>query len=231
MPTENIFLWGHPRSLSTATEVYFRARGDFKVIHEPFVKCYWEAADPIVTKQEFLSEVLQAELPVFAKDIAHHASIDVIGSAEIANAFTHAIILRSPLASFHSHLAVNPEVKPHEFGYIALYNLFERLRDLTQKTPKLILADQIFEDPETSIKDFCSALEIKHIPEALSWQPKQQSDWGVGEVWQAKAGQSTGFERRKKTKLPPVPDHLLDVFAEHQSCYKQIIEETCVEEV
>lgn len=231
MPTDNIFLWGHPRSLSTAVEVYFRARGDFQVIHEPFVKCYWEGADPIATKEEFLSKMLQAEMPVFAKDIAHHAPIDVIGSAEIANAFTHAFILRSPLASFHSHLAVNPEVKPHEFGYIALYNLFDRLRDLTRKTPKLILADQIFEDPETTIKDFCSALEIKHIPEALSWQPKQESDWAVGKVWQLQAGRSTGFERREKTKLPPVPDHLLDVFAEHQSCYTQLIEETCIEEV
>jgi hypothetical protein len=231
MQTDNIFLWGHPRSLSTATEVYFRASGDFQVIHEPFVSCYWEDADPIVTKQAFLSEVSQANLPVFAKDIAHHAALDVIGSAEIAHTFKHAFILRSPLASFHSHLAVNPEVKSHEFGYIALYNLFDRLRDLTQKTPKLILADQIFEDPETTIKDFCDALEIKHIPEALSWQPKQQSDWAVGDVWQAKAGQSKGFEKRKRTKLPPVPDKLLDVFAEHQRFYMRLIEETCIEEV
>ena len=36
-----IFLWAHPRSMSTAIERVMRERGDFDCLHEPFLRCYY----------------------------------------------------------------------------------------------------------------------------------------------------------------------------------------------
>ncbi len=212
-------------------EVYFRSRGDYAVIHEPFGDTYWQDADPQTAKNSLLQDIQNSDLPVFVKDIAHHVPQPIVGSPDFVNAFTHVIVLRSPLATFHSHLAVNPEVKSHEFGYIALYETFDRIRELTGKTPKLILADQLLEDPEMTVRDLCEALHIDHLPEALSWEPKHQTDWSVGDKWQIQAGKSSGFEKRQKVKLEPVPESLLDIYEQHQQCYIRLIEETCIEDV
>ncbi len=36
-----IFLWAHPRSMSTAIERIMRERGDFDCLHEPFLHYYY----------------------------------------------------------------------------------------------------------------------------------------------------------------------------------------------
>jgi hypothetical protein len=36
-----IFLWAHPRSMSTAIERVMRERGDFDCLYEPFLRCYY----------------------------------------------------------------------------------------------------------------------------------------------------------------------------------------------
>ena len=36
-----IFLWAHPRSVSTATERVMRERGDLQCLHEPFLHYYY----------------------------------------------------------------------------------------------------------------------------------------------------------------------------------------------
>lgn len=37
-----VFMWSHPRSMSTATERIMRERGDFECLHEPFLYYYYE---------------------------------------------------------------------------------------------------------------------------------------------------------------------------------------------
>ena len=185
-------------------EVYFRARGDFQVIHEPFANVYWkgEAANPILNC--ILDATKSSETPVFIKDIAHHVPKDILCNKAFVEGFEHALVLRAPLAAFHSHLKVNPEVKAHEFGYIALHKTFNYLKQRTGRKPVIMLADQLVLDPEANIKNFCAALDIAHIPEALSWQAKQQEDWSAGEKWQRRAGNSSGFEPNIKKNLPSI---------------------------
>ena len=36
-----VFLWAHPRSMSTAIERVMRERGDFECLHEPFLHHYY----------------------------------------------------------------------------------------------------------------------------------------------------------------------------------------------
>ena len=41
-----VFLWSHPRSMSTATERIMRERGDFDCLHEPFMYHYYIGEKP-----------------------------------------------------------------------------------------------------------------------------------------------------------------------------------------
>lgn len=50
-----IFLWAHPRSMSTAIERIMRERGDFDCLHEPFLHYY------------YLQRYLQHHLPFYQK--------------------------------------------------------------------------------------------------------------------------------------------------------------------
>ena len=224
MPEQkHIFLWGHPRSISTAMEVYFRTRGDYEVIHEPFGDAYWKGADPEFAYQEILDQTKNKNKPVFIKDIAHHVPESILAKPELLNDFTHAIVLRSPLAAFHSHLKVNPEVKPHEFGFVRLHQVFFQLTQATGKQPSILLADKLVHKPEQTIQAFCRSLEIPHIKEALEWQPEQQNDWRAGHKWQVRAGNSSGFERNIKVDLPPLPSELEAIYQKHKACYDELV--------
>ena len=223
MQSEHLFLWGHPRSLSTAMEVYFRARGDYQVVHEPFADSYWQGTNAADKLNELLDITEKNSSPVFVKDIAHHLPEDLRKDSRLLQSFTHVILVRSPLAAFHSHLKVNPDVKNHEFGYQALYSMFELIQ-ATGLTPLILLADDILENPALTIEGFCKHAEIDHLPEALSWQAKQQTDWKASQKWQVKAAISTGFEKASEKEFPPLPSRLDEVFKQHQDCYLKLLE-------
>ena len=220
---KHLFLWAHPRSISTAMEVYFRARGDYQVIHEPFGDTYWKGTAPEPVYQEILEQSKSKNKPIFIKDIAHHVPKSILTKPELLKDFAHAIVLRSPLAAFHSHLKVNPEVKPHEFGFVSLRKVFFQLTQATGIQPSILLADNLVRKPEKTIQAFCQSLDIPHIKEALEWQPEQQSDWRAGHKWQVRAGNSSGFERNIKVDLPPLPSELEAIYQKHKACYDELV--------
>lgn len=223
IPT-NLFLWGHPRSLSTAMEVYFRARGDYRVVHEPFADSYWQGSNPADKLEELLQITETHRAPIFVKDIAHHLSEDLRKDNRLIRSFSHVILVRSPLAAFHSHLKVNPDVKDHEFGYQALYATFQLIQEAIGVSPQVLLADDLLENADDTIERFCRLAEIAHLPEAMSWHAKEQNDWKASQKWQVKAAVSTGFESMAKKEFPPLPSRLDEVFKRHQDCYLKLLE-------
>lgn len=205
-------------------EVYFRAREDFLVVHEPFADSYWQGSSAEDKLEELLQITETSRSPVFVKDIAHHLPEDLRKDQRLIQSFSHVILVRTPLAAFHSHLKVNPDVKDHEFGYQALYAMFQLIQVTTGVTPLVLLADDIQGNPATTIESFCKQAGIDHLPEALSWQAKQQNDWKASQKWQEKAAVSTGFESAGKREFPSLPARLEKVFKQHQDCYLKLLD-------
>jgi len=204
-------------------EVYFRARGDYRVVHEPFADAYWKGTSAPDKLEHLLDLSESNDLPLFAKDIAHHIPQQILADGRLINSFSHVILIRSPLAAFHSHLKVNPEVKDHEFGYEALYKVFQLITEITGKHPQILQADRLLADAESTIKNFCGDAGIPHLPEALSWKPKSHSEWQAADKWQTKAGASHGFEQMAKSQLPALPKRLQEVFKLHEANYHRLL--------
>lgn len=204
-------------------EVYFRTRDDFQVIHEPFADSYWKGHDASEIAQNLKSHVAASHSPVFVKDIAHHVPKEILEDKELISTFRHLILVRSPLAAFHSHIKVNHEVKPHEFGYQALYETLVQIENMTGVSPYILLADELTENPSEAIQKLCMGLGLEHLPRALSWPAKEQKDWRAAQKWQAKAASSTGFEKPKDDSLDPVPLEYKEIFEAHRNYYLKML--------
>ncbi len=223
MLNKPLFLWAHPRSLSTAMEVYFRSRGDFQVVHEPFGDTYWQGADAEKAFLKLLQLIQTSTRPVFVKDIAHHLPSTLASFPELINTFTHLILVRQPLPAFHSHLRVNSQAKAHEFGYQRLYDICKQIIDISGVKPRIILSEQLQEDAENTIAQLCSGLGIAHLPEALNWSPRAHQDWKAAQKWQSRVACSKGFEPARSKTYPPLPEHLREIFVEHENSYMQLL--------
>lgn len=224
MSDKPLFLWAHPRSLSTAMEVYFRSRGDFQVVHEPFGDTYWKGADAEQALESLLRLTKQSPHPVFVKDIAHHVPARITQAPEFLTSFRHLILVRQPLPAFHSHLKVNPQVKHHEFGYQRLYDVCLAIRQITGEAPGILLSEQLQENAPDIIEKLCAKIGIAHLPQALNWKPEAQADWKAAQQWQAKVSGSRGFEPAERKKYPPLPEHLKDIFEEHLQSYLKLVQ-------
>jgi len=179
--------WVHPRSISTGFERIFIERGDFKVLHEPFsplyyvherrVDCPGQHIDPKAPmsypdiKKWILSEAQKAS--VFFKDMCYHPFDHVIEDMELLHRMTNTFLIREPEKTILSHWVVNPSVTSEEIGIELEYRMFAKIKEITGKTPVLIDADELEDDPQGVTAAYCGAVGIPFLPEAMSWQADQ----------------------------------------------------------
>ena len=113
-----IFLWAHPRSMSTAIERIMRERGDFDCLHEPFLHYYYiERSDRGLPHFDHEREhptsyagtrdliLRQAESsPVFAKDMSYYEMPEILEDESFCRRVRHCFLIRNPLRSILSSL-------------------------------------------------------------------------------------------------------------------------------
>ena len=125
-----IFLWAHPRSMSTAIERIMRERGDLYCMHEPFLHYYYieesnkrlpyfNADDDHPTGYEATRDSilrLAEKSPVFAKDMSYYVIPELLEDHEFCTQIRHCFLIRSPLKSILSYYRLDPEVSLDEIG-------------------------------------------------------------------------------------------------------------------
>lgn len=78
--------------------------------------------------------------------------------------------------------------------------------------PYLILAEDLYNDPEQTVKEFCAYADIPYKPEALQWDNlgssfDGQKEWHETKTpklmqhWHQEAITSTGFEKPRQYKI------------------------------
>ncbi len=216
-----IALWTHPRSISTAMERVMIERGDLKILHEPFSYLYYahernapvpfmhEEPDHPRTYTDSKNYLLSAakEGPVFFKDMCYHCYDHLIEDDEFLLRLDNTFLIREPAKTIASHYAMNPEVTSDEIGYIQALEVFKKVVDLTGKTPIVIDADDLEDDPEGTIEAYCSALGIPFIRESLYWEPEHKEDWDTWKEWHADAARSTSIQKNMEKFEVTVHDH------------------------
>jgi len=204
-----IALWTHPRSISTAMERVMMERGDLKVLHEPFSLIYYvteQKADvPYVhddpdqphTYPEAKDYICGAagKDTVFFKDMCYHCFEHVIGDDDFLGVMTNTFLIREPIKTIGSHYNINPDVTTDEIGYEQQFKVFEKVEALTGRTPIVIDADDLEDDPEGTVAAYSKALGIPHLPESLTWGVRHIEEWETWKEWHADAARSTGIQK------------------------------------
>ena len=204
-----IAFWVHPRSISTGFERVFIERGDYKVLHEPFsplyyvyekrVDCPGQHIDPNVPhsypdiKQWIIEEGEKA--PVFFKDMAYHPFDHLIKDNVFLSRLTNTFLIREPEKTILSHAVMNPDATRDEIGYELEFKLFEKVAALTGKTPAIIDADDLENDPEGVTRAYCETVGIPFVKESLSWDPGQVPEWDSWKEWHVDAAKSSGIQK------------------------------------
>ncbi len=200
-----LVLWSAPRSRST---VFFRMmaqRGDFRMFHEPFSdlaagQSYAVDGTQLTTAEQVFSAFvdLSEQTPVFFKDTTEYPHVDLFGELPLAEKATHTFIIREPRSVIESHYAMNSDVSLPEIGYEYLYQIFERVRQTTGRTPAVIDADTLVERPAETVRAYCDAVGIGYDEAALSWAPGERSEWARTSRWHQDVAQSSGFKQSEK---------------------------------
>lgn len=236
-----IAFWVHPRSISTAFERVFIERGDYKVLHEPFsplyyvyekrVACPGQHIDPGVPhsyadiRQWIMEEGDKAA--VFFKDMAYHPFDHIITDDEFLKRLTHTFLIREPEKTILSHAVMNQDVTRDEIGYELEFKLYEKVAEVTGKTPVIIDADELESDPEGITKAYCEAVGIPFIKDSLSWDPGQVPEWDSWKEWHVDAAVSSGIQKNMETFDFSLDDrpNLRDHYEYHLPFYQKLYQD------
>jgi hypothetical protein len=201
-----IALWSVPRSVSTAFERMMRERGDHDVLFEPFASYYYfseERRSPRydgevapAPEHEFGAIVdriteLARSRPVFVKGIAYHVAHRA--DREFLSRFTNTFLVRHPRLTLRSMDEVWPDLTLEEAGFEALRRIFDTAAELTDGTPPVIDGEHLKSEPERTVRAWCDAVGLDHLPEAMRWEPGQLAAWEPWTEWTRGVAASDGL--------------------------------------
>jgi hypothetical protein len=206
----HIAMWSGPRNISTALMRSFGSRADTAVCDEPLYAFYLARRpvahpmrDEIVARGEtdwrrvaaFLSGPVPGGKAVFyQKHMAHHL-LPEVERGWLAG-LAHAFLIRDPREMLLSLAKVTPEASALDTGLPQQLELFRAVAARTGRTPPVVDARDVLEDPAGTLRALCTALELEYTPAMLAWEPGLRPTDGIwAEHWYGEVAKSTGFER------------------------------------
>eukprot|EP01103_Thecamoeba_quadrilineata_P004817 TRINITY_DN146_c0_g1_i1.p1 TRINITY_DN146_c0_g1~~TRINITY_DN146_c0_g1_i1.p1 ORF type:complete len:259 (-),score=49.02 TRINITY_DN146_c0_g1_i1:76-852(-) len=239
--TTIIFLWVHPRSLSTAFERSIIQRGDMDVIHEPFGYLYYvHEGRPVTcmtvdpnhpTQYEDIKEMILEKARtttkkyLFVKDMAFHCFNDIMKDDDFLKRIQSTFIVRDPMKAISSHYSIHPSVTQEEIGHEHQWNLCKRIIDVTGKNPIVVVAEDLEEDPTGVLEAYSYELAIPHHAHAAQWDQAYFGLWDTWKEWHVDVANSTGFHKTDRTKHEKTVSshpHLQKFYQHHLPFYNQL---------
>ena len=117
-----------------------------------------------------------------------------------------------------------PGIGIDAIGFEALHELHAAVRDAGGHRPVVIDSDDLVARPAATMAAYCAAVELPFIPEALTWEPGERSEWRRSARWHVDVSASTGFapRGRKYTHTVESSDELARFAAHHLPFYEQL---------
>ena len=211
-----IFLWSHPRSLSTALERVMLERGDLRTLHEPFIHLYYvgDAKKPLAhftplpdhptSYAEIRRLVLAAaeHEPVFVKDMCYYVIDYILDDVEFLRRVKNTFLIRNPARAIASYHKLDKDFTLEEVGLEAQYRVFAKVAELIGRAPPVIDAEDLQLDAEKTLRAYCAALGIEHVASALQWDGPLPEAWRFVAGWHAGVARSSGID--KPSSIAPV---------------------------
>ncbi len=239
-----VFLWAHPRSMSTALERVMRERGDFECLHEPFLHYYYLEkssrrlpqfdARPGYPKtyagtRDWILERAEHG-PVFAKDMSYYVMPELLDDVEFCRRIRHCFLIRNPRRAILSYYRLDPGVSRDEIGIEAQWRQFEGLRALGIETCAVLEAEAVQSDAPAAVGLLWRELGLDFRAGAFAWdRDRVPRDWENFEDWHGRVSASAGIEPLRgddsegefERLVQEVPR--LKAFLEHhEPCYERL---------
>ena len=244
-----IFLWAHPRSMSTAIERVMRERGDMTCLHEPFLHYYYlqkagktlphfdSERDHPQSYDDTRAMVLRAAeaKPVFAKDMSYYVMPEILRDTAFCRRLRHCFLVREPMRAILSYYRLDPRVTLDEIGIEQQWRQFQGLRDLGIDDSLVLEAEAVQRDSVTAMRCFWQALGLADKPEALHWdRDSTPADWKYVEGWHGQVSASSGIRQitaqdqaelsAKFESASEKAPHLRDYLQHHRHYYNKLCE-------
>ena len=203
-----VFLWSHPRSMSTATERVMRERGDLECLHEPFLHYYYlqknrkklNEFDAIeghpTTYQETRDMILEKahQSPIFVKDMSYYVVPEILNDIEFCRRIKHAFLIRNPLRSILSYYKLDPELRSEEVGIQAQWQHYQGLENLGIDSV-VLEAEAIQNNPRGTLSTFWQAVDLEYCDHAFDWDDSAMPEsWQYVRGWHGQASGSGGIQ-------------------------------------
>jgi hypothetical protein len=230
-----IIMWAHSRSASTAFLRMMIERGDVTVVHEPFLALTEGEAvplpdgrEPARSEGELLARLtaLGRTRPVFVKEVLDYEYRYLHDHPGELAEITHVFLVRHPRPTIGSHHAMKPTVTCPEIGYERLWELFERVRAATGRTPLVLRTERLLAEPAAVTETFCAYTGLPFLPQALTWEAGDRPEWRRHRAWHLDAIDSAGFEDRRHTYPATVDDDpaLKSFYDHHLPFYERLVQ-------
>lgn len=240
MPTAEspirIAVWSGPRNISTAMMRSWGNRADTFVCDEPLYAHYLRetgldhpGASEVIRQHNPDWRAVVAELvgPVpggkaifYQKHMAHHL-LPSIDRAWLDH-LTHAFLIRDPREMLTSLAKVLHEPRLEDTGLPQQVEIFERVQETTGRTPPVIDAKDVLENPRGVLSALCEALDVPFDEAMLGWPAGPRDTDGVwAKYWYENVERSTGFQPYRP-KPDRVPESLADVLDRAEECYLKL---------
>ena len=207
-----IFLWTHPRSVSSAMERAMLQRGDLSTLHEPFLYLYYlgdankelDHFDPDPqhpTDYNGIREMIFArarEQRVFVKDMCYYVSNYFPSDSRLLREAVHTYLIRTPERSVPSYYRLDPQVTREEIGLEAVYRHFECVAEFTGSAPLLVDAEDLTRDAAGTLRAYCEALGLPFLEHSLHWDNDAvPREWMHVAGWHSDLASSGGLGNKK----------------------------------
>ena len=230
-----IFLWAHPRCLSTAMLRMMIERGDFRCLLEPFARLYYlhdgKAHDPHLlpdpeqpqTYPAVRSRLMElaAEGPLFVKDMSYYVLDYLREDAALVRAARNTFIIREPASAIRSYHRIKPDMTCEEIGLERLRQHFDLVHELApEQTPVVIDAADLAADPRATVRAYCEAVGIPFMPGALRWRPGVPEEFRGWTAWLDGVNSSDGLRARAPRPAAREPRGVVAEDARLRGCYE-----------
>ena len=229
-------MWSGPRNISTALMRSWGSRPDTFVCDEPLYAHYLMASDrdhpgrqEILQKHDtdagrviawLTGDVPEGKEIFYQKQMAHHLlpGMDRTWLRCLRNAF----LIREPREMLVSLIKVTPDPSLEDTGLPQQWEIFERTRGRIGKPPPVIDARDVLTDPAGLMQALCDALDVRYMPEMLSWKPGPRETDGVwAKHWYSAVEASTTFHPYAP-KSDTLPGALGDLYARCREIYDRL---------
>ena len=231
----HIFLWCHPRSLSSAFERSIRELKGVKVIYEAHVGVYYKGQTYESVDEELLQPYSEYDA-VFIKDHAYYIKGRYKNyiSGEFSS-FKHTFLIRDPRKSFHSFIHLSKEagfhIIPEEYGVRELYDMYKVVKEGIDPNPVIVDADDLLNNPKEIMRSYCNATGLVYTDDMLTWTPGIVEDWKKTNpyhmIFHKTAMMSSGFTKPTDSTSPPMnidelPTDVKEILQDAMACYQEM---------